>query len=124
MFESWRTTASSAGRWWDAAVILAAATAREYSGASIAFRPSGDCRKPEHRTNRPRKDAIEKGPPRRPPLTHERRALDHQTALNLLALADHTAQHLPPGALPVGVVTVVAGGAYLAWLLAHERRRI
>ncbi|MFI6901595.1 FecCD family ABC transporter permease [Nonomuraea sp. NPDC050394] len=41
----------------------------------------------------------------------------------LLAMADHAAQHLMPRVLPVGVVTVIAGGGYLVWLLIHEQRR-
>ncbi|MGW6457085.1 FecCD family ABC transporter permease [Streptomyces sp. NPDC055078] len=45
------------------------------------------------------------------------------TGALLLAVADHAAQHLLPQVLPVGVVTVVAGGAYLVWLLIHEQRR-
>lgn len=45
------------------------------------------------------------------------------TGALLLAAADHTAQHLLPLALPVGVVTVVGGGAYLVWLIAREVRR-
>ncbi|MDT0381898.1 iron chelate uptake ABC transporter family permease subunit [Streptomyces sp. DSM 42041] len=41
----------------------------------------------------------------------------------LLVVADLAAQRLIPGhTLPVGVVTGVAGGAYLVWLLATERR--
>ena len=43
-------------------------------------------------------------------------------ALVLLA-ADTAAQHLLPGSLPVGVVTVVVGGLYLVGLLIHEARR-
>ncbi|WP_037145057.1 FecCD family ABC transporter permease [Rhodococcoides fascians] len=45
------------------------------------------------------------------------------TGAYLLAAADVTAQHLLPVALPVGVVTVVAGGGYLVWLLIREVRR-
>nr|WP_256979988.1 iron chelate uptake ABC transporter family permease subunit [Rhodococcus sp. 15-1154-1] len=45
------------------------------------------------------------------------------TGAFLLAAADVTAQHLLPVALPVGVVTVVAGGGYLVWLLIREVRR-
>lgn len=41
----------------------------------------------------------------------------------LLVSADYTAQHLLPVTLPVGLVTVVAGGGYLAWLLVAEARR-
>ncbi|MEJ5913203.1 FecCD family ABC transporter permease [Pseudokineococcus sp. 1T1Z-3] len=43
-------------------------------------------------------------------------------ALVLLA-ADLVAQHVLPTTLPVGVVTVVVGGAYLVWLLVREARR-
>lgn len=43
-------------------------------------------------------------------------------ALVLLA-ADTVAQHVLPGSLPVGVVTVVVGGLYLVGLLIHEARR-
>lgn len=45
------------------------------------------------------------------------------TGALLLAAADLTAQHLLPQALPVGVVTVVVGGAYLVWLIIREVRR-
>lgn len=45
------------------------------------------------------------------------------TGAFLLLAADVTAQHLLPVALPVGVVTVVIGGAYLVWLIVHEVRR-
>jgi ABC-type enterobactin transport system permease subunit len=45
------------------------------------------------------------------------------TGALLLAAADVTAQNLLPVELPVGVVTVVAGGAYLVWLLIREVRR-
>lgn len=45
------------------------------------------------------------------------------TGALLLAGADVTAQHLLPVALPVGVVTVVVGGAYLVWLIIREVRR-
>ncbi|SMY05037.1 iron complex transport system permease protein [Brevibacterium aurantiacum] len=41
----------------------------------------------------------------------------------LLAAADVIAQHLLPVSLPVGVVTVVIGGAYLVWLIIREVRR-
>ncbi|GAA1524585.1 FecCD family ABC transporter permease [Nocardioides humi] len=41
----------------------------------------------------------------------------------MLAAADLTAQHLLPVVMPVGVVTVVAGGAYLVWLIVREVRR-
>ena len=43
-------------------------------------------------------------------------------ALVLLA-SDIVAQHALPTAIPVGLVTVVIGGAYLVWLLIHEARR-
>ncbi|WP_336632219.1 MULTISPECIES: FecCD family ABC transporter permease [unclassified Microbacterium] len=43
-------------------------------------------------------------------------------ALVLLA-SDLVAQHALPARLPVGIVTVVVGGAYLIWLLVHENRR-
>lgn len=45
------------------------------------------------------------------------------TGALLLAAADVTAQNLLPVELPVGVVTVVAGGGYLVWLLIREVRR-
>lgn len=45
------------------------------------------------------------------------------TGALLLAGADITAQHLLPVTLPVGVVTVVVGGAYLVWLIIREVRR-
>lgn len=41
----------------------------------------------------------------------------------VLVLADLIAQHAFPTQVPVGVVTVVIGGAYLVWLLIHESRR-
>ena len=41
----------------------------------------------------------------------------------VLVTADIVAQHALPTALPVGLVTVVIGGAYLVWLLIHETRR-
>ncbi|MFB2600284.1 FecCD family ABC transporter permease [Herbiconiux sp. P17] len=41
----------------------------------------------------------------------------------LLAASDVVAQHLFPTDIPVGLVTVVVGGAYLIWLLIHEARR-
>ncbi|AHH18358.1 putative ferric enterobactin transport system permease protein [Nocardia nova SH22a] len=41
----------------------------------------------------------------------------------VLATADLTAQHLWRTPLPVGVATVVLGGAYLVWLLLYEIRR-
>ena len=45
------------------------------------------------------------------------------TGALLLAAADVIAQHLLPVALPVGVVTIVAGGGYLVWLIIREVRR-
>lgn len=45
------------------------------------------------------------------------------TGAVLLSSADVIAQHLMPVSLPVGVVTVVLGGAYLVWLIIHEVRR-
>ncbi|MFP5022492.1 FecCD family ABC transporter permease [Pseudonocardia phyllosphaerae] len=45
------------------------------------------------------------------------------TGALLLAGADVTAQRLLPVAVPVGVVTVVAGGGYLVWLIVREVRR-
>lgn len=41
----------------------------------------------------------------------------------LLLAADVIAQHALPANLPVGMVTVILGGAYLLWLLVHEARR-
>ena len=41
----------------------------------------------------------------------------------LLMVADQLAQHVLPGSVPVGVVTIVVGGAYLIWLLVREARR-
>lgn len=41
----------------------------------------------------------------------------------MLAGADVIAQHLLPVTLPVGVVTVIVGGAYLVWLIIQEVRR-
>lgn len=41
----------------------------------------------------------------------------------MLVAADVIAQHLLPVVLPVGVVTVVVGGAYLVWLIVREVRR-
>lgn len=41
----------------------------------------------------------------------------------LLSGADVIAQHLLPSALPVGVVSMVLGGAYLVWLIVREVRR-
>ncbi|MFV2100921.1 FecCD family ABC transporter permease [Micromonospora sp. LOL_024] len=40
----------------------------------------------------------------------------------IIVLADQVALRVLPGQLPVGVVTGVIGGGYLAWLLATERR--
>lgn len=40
----------------------------------------------------------------------------------LLSAADIIAQHAFPLSIPVGIVTVVIGGAYLAWLLVREGR--
>ena len=41
----------------------------------------------------------------------------------LLLGSDLVAQHVIPLTVPVGVVTIVIGGAYLVWLLIHEARR-
>lgn len=41
----------------------------------------------------------------------------------VLSASDIVAQHVLPTPLPVGLVTVVVGGAYLVWLLIHESRR-
>jgi iron complex transport system permease protein len=41
----------------------------------------------------------------------------------LLSTYDLAAQHLLPVDLPVGVVTVVVGGAYLLWLIAWKLQR-
>ena len=41
----------------------------------------------------------------------------------LLLGSDLIAQHVIPLTVPVGVVTVTLGGAYLLWLLVHEIRR-
>ena len=41
----------------------------------------------------------------------------------LLLAADVVAQHVIPGSVPVGVVTVVIGGVYLVALLVQEARR-
>jgi iron complex transport system permease protein len=41
-----------------------------------------------------------------------------------LVASDTLAQHALPTPLPVGVVTVVLGGAYLVGLLIHEARRL
>lgn len=46
------------------------------------------------------------------------------TGALLLLLADMIAQHLVPGSVPVGIVTVVIGGIYLIALLIHEARRL
>jgi iron complex transport system permease protein len=41
----------------------------------------------------------------------------------LLLISDVAAQRLFPGSqLPVGIATLVLGGAYLAWLIAREGR--
>jgi len=45
------------------------------------------------------------------------------TGALLLLGADLVAQHVLPTPVPVGVVTVVGGGAYLLALLVHEARR-
>jgi iron complex transport system permease protein len=45
------------------------------------------------------------------------------TGALMLCAADYAGEHLLPVALPVGVVTVVVGGAYLIWLLVAEARR-
>lgn len=45
------------------------------------------------------------------------------TGAALLVGSDLIAQHLLPVTLPVGVVTVVVGGAYLVWLIIREVRR-
>ncbi|MFT4260386.1 FecCD family ABC transporter permease [Microbacterium sp.] len=41
----------------------------------------------------------------------------------VMLTSDIIAQHLLPGSLPVGVVTIVIGGGYLVWLLISESRR-
>lgn len=41
----------------------------------------------------------------------------------LCLAADYVAQHVAPTPLPVGIVTVLIGGAYLGWLLFIEARR-
>lgn len=41
----------------------------------------------------------------------------------LLLAADVIAQHVVPGAVPVGIVTVVIGGVYLVGLLVREARK-
>lgn len=45
------------------------------------------------------------------------------TGALLLIAADFVAQHVLPAQVPVGLVTVVIGGAYLLWLLLAEARR-
>ncbi|WP_110590193.1 FecCD family ABC transporter permease [Microbacterium suaedae] len=45
------------------------------------------------------------------------------TGAALLIASDIVAQHVIPLTVPVGVVTVVVGGGYLIWLLAHEIRK-
>ena len=45
------------------------------------------------------------------------------TAGLLLLVADLVAQHVAPSPIPVGLVTLVLGGAYLVSLLARETRR-
>ena len=45
------------------------------------------------------------------------RVLDY---LQSVTVADLVAQHLIPGSVPVGVVTVVIGGLYLIALLIQE----
>ncbi len=45
------------------------------------------------------------------------------TGAFVLLAADVIAQHLLPGAVPVGLVTVVLGGLYLIFLLIHEARK-
>lgn len=40
----------------------------------------------------------------------------------LTVSGDITAERIIPGGLPIGVVSGAVGGAYLAWLLAHELR--
>lgn len=45
------------------------------------------------------------------------------TAGVLLLVADVVAQHVAPSPIPVGLVTLVLGGAYLVSLLARETRR-
>ena len=43
-------------------------------------------------------------------------------ALLLLASDTVAAELFPPSQLPVGIVTLAIGGAYLAWLIAREGR--
>ncbi|MDQ1128141.1 iron chelate uptake ABC transporter family permease subunit [Microbacterium sp. SORGH_AS_0888] len=50
-------------------------------------------------------------------------ALSALTGALLLLASDLIAQHLLPGSLPVGVVTVSVGGAYLVLTLVQEIRR-
>ncbi|WP_221583359.1 iron chelate uptake ABC transporter family permease subunit [Microbacterium sp. G2-8] len=45
------------------------------------------------------------------------------TGAAVLVASDIVAQHVIPLTVPVGVVTVVIGGGYLIWLLAHEIRK-
>ncbi|WP_036319899.1 FecCD family ABC transporter permease [Microbacterium indicum] len=45
------------------------------------------------------------------------------TGAALLLAADQIAQHVVPTGVPVGVVTIVIGGAYLLLLLARQTRR-
>ena len=45
------------------------------------------------------------------------------TGAALLCASDLVAQHVLPVTVPVGVVTVVIGGAYLAWFLLRSSRR-
>jgi iron complex transport system permease protein len=45
------------------------------------------------------------------------------TGALLLCCADFVAQHVLPEQMPVGIVTVVVGGAFLVWLLISESRR-
>jgi iron complex transport system permease protein len=45
------------------------------------------------------------------------------TGAVLLAASDWLAQHALPTTLPVGLVTVILGGAYFVWLLIAEGRR-
>lgn len=42
----------------------------------------------------------------------------------VLAVSDLVGQHALPRPMPVGLVTVVAGGAYLVWLIVLETRRL
>jgi iron complex transport system permease protein len=45
------------------------------------------------------------------------------TGALLCLVADYIAQHIGPTPLPVGIITVMIGGGYLAWLLFIEARR-